>query len=199
MSIIEHAQMLPTATLFSKNHTLAGNSRRTPFDFAHPGIHRLSSPAGNSTQSGNGGVVLPVTPDTDLPPSLGHIGCALMEVSTPEDIQGTSGGSSMMPSSASLTGTGLGEEGVGRVHLVPLLVLVSFTPTTICSCRRNLGQQNFATMVETFLSNVSFGFILDDYTHNCICRTPNAQNSRSTKPRATRTPTAYSSCRRRRH
>jgi len=129
---------------------LAGNSRRTPFDFAHPGIHRLSSPAGNSTQSGNGGVVLPVTPDTDLPPSLGHIGCALMEVSTPEDIQGTSGGSSMMPSSASLTGTGLGEEGVGRVHLVPLLVLVSFTPTTICSCRRNLGQQKFATVVEIF-------------------------------------------------
>jgi hypothetical protein len=114
MSIIEHAQILPTATLFSKNHTLAGNLRQTPFDFALPGIRRSSSPAGNSNQSSNGGVVLPVTPDADLPPSLGHIGGALMEVSTPEDIQGTSGGSSMMPSSASPAGTGLGEVGFGR-------------------------------------------------------------------------------------
>src|SRR5271170_276296 len=37
-----------------------------------------------------------------------------MEVSTPEDIQGTTSGSSMMPSSASLAGTGLGEMGFGR-------------------------------------------------------------------------------------
>ena len=111
MSIIEHAQMLPTASLFtSKNHPLASSARRGTFNFS-AGNRRSSSPAGNSSQSSNGGVVFPVTPDADLPPALSNSGSSSMlkEVSTPEDVQGVSGGTSMglNPTSYSGAGTGL--------------------------------------------------------------------------------------------
>lgn len=84
-------------------------------DFNIPGTRRPSSPAGNSSQSSNGGVILPVTPDADLPPTLSHSTSSLLkDMSTPEDIQGVSGGSSVMISAASLAGTGLAGYGFGR-------------------------------------------------------------------------------------
>ncbi|KIM21079.1 hypothetical protein M408DRAFT_12765 [Serendipita vermifera MAFF 305830] len=110
MSIIEHAQMLPTATLFSsRNHPLASRT----FNYPTP-TRRSSSPAGNSSQSSNGGVILPVTPDADLSPSLANGGSPgmLKDVSTPEDIQGVSGGTNM--STYSAAGTGLAGLSVGR-------------------------------------------------------------------------------------
>jgi hypothetical protein len=110
MSIIEHAQMLPTASLFtSKNHPLASSTRHGNFNFSITN-RRSSSPAGNSSQSSNGGVVLPVTPDADLPPALSNSGSSgmLKDVSTPEDVQGVSGGTSMgLNANYSGAGTGL--------------------------------------------------------------------------------------------
>ncbi|KAG8811335.1 hypothetical protein FRC17_002516 [Serendipita sp. 399] len=94
MSIIEHAQMLPTASLFkSRNHPLGASSRHPTFNFSI-GTRRSSSPTGNSSQSSSGGVVLPITPDADLAPSLSDAGL-LKDMSTPSDIQGASGGTSL--------------------------------------------------------------------------------------------------------
>lgn len=84
-------------------------------DFNIPGTRRSSRPAGNSSQSGNGGVILPGTLDADLPPTLSHSTSSLLkDMPTPEDIQGASDGSSVMVSVASLAGTGLTGYGFGR-------------------------------------------------------------------------------------
>lgn len=113
MSIIEHAQMLPTASLFkSRNHPLASSSRHPTFNFSM-GDRRSSSPAGNSSQSSSGGVIPPVTPEADRMPSLGH-DAMLKDMSTPEDLQGASGASSIGFGSASISGAGAGLAAMGR-------------------------------------------------------------------------------------
>ena len=113
MSIIEHAQMLPTASLFkSKNHPLGSSSRHPTYNFAL-GDRRSSSPAGDSSQSSSGGVIAPVTPEADRMPSLGHH-TMLKDMSTPEDLQGASGASSIGFGSPSLSGAGAGLAALGR-------------------------------------------------------------------------------------
>ncbi|KAG8786187.1 hypothetical protein FRC15_011944 [Serendipita sp. 397] len=108
MSIIEHAQMLPTASLFkSRNHPLGASSRHPTFNFPI-GNRRSSSPTGNSSQSSNGGVILPITPDADLAPSLMGDNGLLKDMSTPEDIQGVSGGTSLDFGSVGMDGAGVG-------------------------------------------------------------------------------------------
>ena len=114
MSIIEHAQMLPTATLFSaRNHPLGSSSMRGNFNYSIT-PRRSSSPAGNSSQSSNGGVILPVTPDADLPPSLANGGSPgmLKDIGTPDDVQGASGGTSMSFNSNAYSGAGTGLAGL---------------------------------------------------------------------------------------
>ncbi|PVF94315.1 hypothetical protein CPB86DRAFT_776700 [Serendipita vermifera] len=115
MSIIEHAQMLPTASLLnSKTHPFATVSRRPAFNFSIEN-RRSSSPAGNSSQSSNGGAILPVTPDTDISSSVGVGGSLSMlkDVSLSDDLQGVSG-SSLGQASISFSGPGAGLAGIAR-------------------------------------------------------------------------------------
>lgn len=128
MSIIEHAQMLPTASLYSRNHPLGAGMRRPTFNFAIEN-RRSSSPAGNSSQSSTGVPAFPVTPDADLPPSLG--GPLLKEMSTPEDIHGLSGGSSVTMGSVSFIGAGTGLVGLNASRGRSFTTPSSPTPITV--------------------------------------------------------------------
>jgi hypothetical protein len=114
MSIIEHAQMLPTASLLnSKTHPFATVSRRPAFNYSIEN-RRSSSPAGNSSQSSNGGAVFPVTPDTDISSSMGVGSLAMLkDVNLSDDLQGVSG-SSLGQASISLSGAGAGLAGIAR-------------------------------------------------------------------------------------